>query len=431
VSDKIIPLELMYPDVLGAITGGARINMDALQLALGIFPRQAYLNQPVEVVLILQNMVDQPMQLKVALQLPTRDKKGNVTVIDTPKNMLSMGMQPGEVGVLRIPIVALPPTQPGSDLPVHVAVRYRTAKPGQQVRPPTGGVPPSVLSVSPFKMQVLREIKFIARPWHESNDILTVSFDVAPKKLPPPQQTLSARYETLWAQEEVAEERQLARNKMQDARRVATMLTRYSSYVPLMQTIDEIYTRRGLPLHPGEVKAIAKLLVYTLEDGLELEPGFSVEKSRWFQTLCRLLVSNPELERKDGGEIAVSYLLQPALYDAILLAFALIQHKVREDLGDERERVNYANRFLIWFNGQGEPDLTYVYLPLVMGGVVINQIATRREDNPWIMLDELREASRGRARLVSGEASTIFRLMDQLLEEGEDELRRARIPRMR
>jgi hypothetical protein len=45
------------------------------------------------------------------------------------------------------------------------------------------------------------------------------------------------------------------------------------------------------------------------------------------------------------------------------------------------------------------------------------------------MLDELREAYRGRARLVTGEAVTIFRMMADLLDYAEDALRRSRVSR--
>ena len=122
------------------ITGGTRISMDKLQCALGIFPTQTYMNQPVEVILILQNMVDQPMQIKVGLQLPSQDKKGHPVVIDADKKTLTLSMRPGEVGVLRIPIIPLPPTQPGTGFPVRVAVRYRTPNEGHAVRPPAGVV---------------------------------------------------------------------------------------------------------------------------------------------------------------------------------------------------------------------------------------------------------------------------------------------------
>ena len=69
--DKNLQFEPLYPDVLGAIAGGLRVTFDdALQAAVGIFPHSAYLNQPVEVIVILQNMIDQNTDVKVALHLP-------------------------------------------------------------------------------------------------------------------------------------------------------------------------------------------------------------------------------------------------------------------------------------------------------------------------------------------------------------------------
>lgn len=430
MADGAHKLEPFYPDVLGAITGGTRISMDKLQCALGIFPRRTYINQPVEVVLILQSMVDQNMQVKVGIQLPTQDKKGNPVVLDVPKKLISLGMRPGEVGVLNIPLVPLPPTQPGTGFPVRVAVRFRAAAESTHyVRPPTGGAPSSVLSVSQFKLQALRDVEYSAHTWNQSAEIITSYFDVAPRRLPPTPLDLKARYESLWTHEEMAEERELVQARVQDAVYLSAGLTRASVYEPLVAAVDERFARRGLPLHPGEAKAIAKMMTYTLDEGLELEPGFNMQESRWFQTLCQVIAYNPEVEQMKKGELAVKYLFDSALFDAIILGFAVIQPKVRENLGDSAERINYANRVLTWLAGQIEPDLNYVYLPLVLGGVVVNQFVTLRGDNPWIMLDELREAYRGRVRLATGEAVTIFKMMGSLLDDAAEQLRRARIPR--
>jgi hypothetical protein len=422
-------IEPLYPDVLGAITGGTRINMDKLQCALGIFPRRVFINQPTEVVVILQNMVDQNMQIKVGLQLPNQDKKGDPVVIDAAKKTLSIGLRPGEVGVLRIPVVPLPPTQPGSQFPVRVAVRYRIPADGRAVRPPSGGAPPSVLSVSSVKMQELREVQYAAHTWNQSAEIITTYFDIAPKRVPLSDRDLNPRYESLWTQEDLAEEMELVQEKIEAARRVSVGLTRATVYKPLLRAVDDRFAERGMPLHPGEVKAIAKIMTYALDEGFNLEPGFNTEDSRWFQTLCQVLAHDEDLEDLEKGELAMKYLFDAALFDAILLGFAVAAPKVREDLGDTGERVNYANRILNWWAGQGEPDLSYVYLPLVLGGVVINLLVRNRDENPWVMIDELKEAVRGRARLVSGEATAIFTMMHELLNEATESLRRARILR--
>ena len=419
----------MYPDVLGAITGGARISMDKLQCALGVFPRRTYVNQPVEVILILQNMVDQNMQLKIGIQLPNQDRKGGPVVMDTPKKTVALGLRPGEVGVLRMPVIPLPPTQPGTGFPVRIAVRYRTPSEGRAVRPPTGGAPPTVLSVSAFKLQALQEVEFSAHTWNKSAEIMTTYFDIAPKRVPLSQQNLQARYESLWTHEEMEEERELVRARIPDAIRVSAGLTRSTVLRPIIHAVEERFADRGIPLHPGEALAIAKMITYTLDEGLELEPGFDVQESRWFQTLCQVLAHDPDLELADRGELAVRYLFEAALFDAIILGFSVIEPKVNEDLGDYSERVSYANRLLSWLAGEGEPDLVYAYLPLVMGGLVVNLFVTLKEDNPWEMLYDLREAYRGRIRLVSGEAAAVIKMMARLLDEAEDALKRSRIAR--
>lgn len=424
-----LKFEPMYPDVLGAITGGQRINMDQLQVALGVFPQRTFLNQPLEIILILQNMVDQPMQLKVGLQLPTEDKKGNPVIIDTPRKTLSLNLRPGEVGVLRTPIVPRPPTAPGTQFPVRVAVRYRMPKPGRAVRPASGGAPPSMLGVSSFKLQVLRDVAFSAHMWKDSPDILTTYFDIAPKVMPDLNPDLKPRYESLWTYEEMAGERQLVQAKIEDAQSVANGLTRGSVYRPLLNAVDERFAGRDLALHPGEVKAITKMLTYALDEGLDLEPGFSVENSRWFQTLCQVLAHDDTVGDWDRGTLAVRYLFEATMYDAILLAFSVIEPKVNEDLGSKEERISYANRVLSWYAGQGQADLSYAYLPLVMGGIAISEFVKIRDENPWIMVEELREALAGRSRLFTGEAVAIFKLTDLLLTKAEESLRRSRVPR--
>lgn len=424
-----IHFEPMYPDVLGAITGGNRINIKDLQCAVGVYPDRTFLNQPIEVVVILQNLVDQNMQIKVGVQVPKEDRKGNPIVVDIARKVLAVGLRPGEVGALHIPIVPRPPTKPSTHMPVRVAVRYRTPAPGKPVRPQTGGAPPSILGISSFKLQALRDVSFTAHTWGQSTDIITTYFDIAPKLMPALNQNLKARYESLWTHEEMETEREIVLSKVADAYRVANGLTRHSVYDALLEAVDERFADRDLPLHPGEAQAIAKIMTYTLDEGLTLEPGFELEESRWFQTLCQLLAYDENIEDVPRGMLVVDYLFEAVLYDAIMLAFGVIKPKVAEDLGNHAEQISYANRVLNWYIGQDQADLSYAYLPLVMGGIVVNLMATKPEDNPWYMIEYLNEALRGRARLFTGESVAIFKIIRKLLDDADDTLRRARVNR--
>lgn len=417
---------LMYPDVLGEITNGTRINMNQLQCALGIFPSQTFLNQPVEIVLMLQNMVDQMMQVKIAIQVPKEDKQGRPVVIEVPKRMVTVGLRPGEVGVVRTPLLPKPPTVGGNRLPIRVAVRYRTARPGQRVRPFTGGPPPSILSISTVKLQVLRDVKFTAETWQGSNEILTTYIDVANRVMPEIPMDLQARYESLWTHEEMDFDFEMTDDRIIAARRVANGFTRTAVYHRLLEAVEDRFAMRGMPLHPGESIAIAKMMTYTVDEGLELEPGFDLVESQWFKTLCQVLAYDENLEDIDKGDMVVDYLFEAALFDAIMLGFGVIEPRVTEDLGDTAERRNYAYQVLNWYSGQGDPDPSYIYLPMAMGAILINELANVKPDNPWTMLKLLREALRGRKRLFSGEG--VFRMTEGLLRVGEETLRRSRIP---
>lgn len=420
----------MYPDVLGAVTGGPRIYLDKLQVAVGLSPQQAYVNQPFEAVIVLQNMVDQNMQVKIGLQLPKTDRKGDPVIIEAAKSTVTLGLTPGEVGVLRIPIVAHPPTQPGKGFPVRVAIRYRTPEPGVAVRPPGGGAPPSVLTISPFKLQVLREIEFTSHTWNESAEIITSYFDVVPKRIALAEVDLKPHYETLWVQEHMPKEVELARARLPEARRLAAAAEFPSSYPWFVTAVEERFAAREMPLHPAEAIAIAKMMAYTTDEAPTYETKWDTEATRWFHTVCQVLAHDERMLEVDRNELLATFVFDAVLYDAVLLAFQIIKTRVKEDLGDLNEQVSYATRAVAWAAGFGAPDLNYIYLPLVMGGIAVNRMVKISSlENPWEMLDGLREATRGRMRLVKGETVVVFNMLNELLEEAEKLLRYQRVPR--
>ncbi len=418
----------LYPDVLGAIAGGARLDQGELQAAVGVFPRSAYYNQPIEVIVILQNMLDRPIEVRVLLTIPSKDEEGAPVKMGVEQNDIRQILQGGEVGALRIPVVPLMPTRANPAFPIAISIRSRS-KGGNRVRPPTGAAPPSVLAVSPFKVQALREVGFIDPTKKENirGEHLLLRFELASKQMPPQLTPLKPTYEALWTQAQMREERQHLVEKMDQARLVAVSFTRREIYEPLLRSTDEIFADRGIPLHPGEAKAIAKLLTYTFSDRSDTEPGYRIEDQRWFQALTQALAADEKIARWSGGDIVGRYLYESVVYDAVLLGFSLIRPKVRTNLGDKTERIDYANKIVSWLAGQIDPDLTYVYLPLILGGVTVNYLVTGMGDDPWSIIAELHEAYRGRIRLVQGSTQEIFDMLDRLLTLAEDDLKRSRI----
>jgi len=321
--------------------------------------------------------------------------------------------------LMRIPITAHPPTPPGKGYPVQVAVRYIAPKDPIRLRPPAGGPPPSVLSISPFRLQVMKEIDFITKQ-SSNKDVTTVTFDLAPKRLPKPDaDALAPKYETLWSSEEMEKEEELARERIHEARRIALGLGHATSYWELLDAVDERFAARDMPLHPGEISAIAKIMAYTVDEAPELETQISVESSHWFRTLCQVLAHDETLHEIPRGELLANHVFDAILFDAIGMGFHVLQPKTKEKLGNSQERLNYANRVMTWFAGYGEPDLTYIYLPLVLAGLVVYRIVTLDvRENPWILVDQLREAMAGRKALSGSEETTVvFKILEDLLDE--------------
>lgn len=408
---------ITYPDVLGAIAGQARSSTGHVQYAVGIFPRQAFINQPIEVLVVLQNMIDKEAAVRVTLNLPDADKKGNPAIMEAAKRQLDLKLKGGEVGVVHIPIVALPPTKAGADYPVGVKVQSKVPRQYAVVRPPDGGPPPSVVSVSPFRIQVFKDVSFAAPVADGSDSVVT--FNLAPKRLPSNAEESAATYERLWNVQLLPEEEKLATAQIRDAKRIALSDDSPTAYWALLEQTENRFAEVGMPLHPGEAQAIAKMLAYVVDEVPALERDtYQPEAHRWFGTLCQVLASDEKLQQMPRGELLATYVYDALVYDAIFTAFRLLKDRVNEDLGDDNEQHNFAETVLAFLAGYRQPDLNYVYLPLVMGGVVVNHLVRLdvRQDLA-AFLEEVHEAYKGRIRLVSGDAVAVFDILSGLIDQ--------------
>ncbi|MFW5690959.1 MAG: hypothetical protein ACOCXZ_00545 [Chloroflexota bacterium] len=422
--------EPIYPDVLRAVSNRPRINMDLVECMVGIYPRMAYINQPIELVVILQSMIDQPLPVKIAIRPPTIDRDGNVVILDMARDQVTFTMKPGEVGVLRIPLMARPPTRPNKNLPIKVAIRYKPVPEANRVRPPGGGVPPSVLSVSPFKVQALQSMDYVDHKWDESAEFITVNLDLAPKNFPGNPEVPSPRYEPLWTQSEAEQDLELARARFDEAVDLAKPGARDTLFPALLEVVEERFAQHSMVLHPGEAAAIAKMMAYTVEDAPEREQVVVLESTRWFRALCQVLATDESLLEKPRHEIISRYIFADVMHDAILMAFHVLDSLVDEDLGSAQERQNYANRLMKWLAGSGEADLAYVYLPLVLGGVAMAWSVGRNwGGSPWYFYDQMLEAYNGRLRLATDATGPVFDMLGYLLTRYADKLRYQRIER--
>jgi hypothetical protein len=317
------------------------------------------------------------------------------------------------------------PTRPagGYTIAVHIAVQ----KPDSflRVRPIMGGPKPSLVAISPFRVAVLREVKFGAQL--ESLNQLRVAFDVLPGRFPARSEQAQLRYEPLWTVSEMSEKEDQAKAMASEALSFSKTFTRMTVAKPLLECTKTLYGDAGMPLHPAEAVFISKALVYVLEDGLDLEPGFSRTEGAWFKRLCQLMAEDRSLI--DDIDTLIDRLYTAVLQDAVLVGFKMVSHDTRADFGDGLEQADYALRLVSLLESGSGVGLEHIYVPLVMAGTMLHGRLVLPNEKQWHNLDELKEARNGRISLADAAFGEVFNLLNTLIERAERLLKETRVPR--
>ncbi len=415
---------LDFPDVLGTITGGSRLNVDLVQCAFGIYPASTALGQPFEALVLLQNTCDRPLQMNVSVQLPRKDSNGNRMSVITSKDEILTTLQGGETGLLHIPVVPHLPTQPSENNKLGVRFQVRgIPKTYRVVRHVHGGRPASALNMSPFRLNILREVGFTAQS-SEPNTLID-TFSVIPghvENVPYGE----IRYESLWSVKELPTEQARYSALALQAERFVGTLSRMQIFEPLAIFTEQRFAHVGLPLHPGEIVYITKILTYVMEDGLELEDGFKLTDGRWFQRLVGVI--NDQYITGDHDRL-VGFLYTAAIHDAVRLGLSVVERTTHKKFGTGDEHTIYANEVVAALEGSIPVDLGHVYLPLILAGVLLNAQVRGPRENLWTSVAQLREAWRGRQRLADSTFEPVSEMLTTFLYDAEEFLQRSRIPR--
>jgi hypothetical protein len=410
---------------LGQLSDERLTISDLLQCALGVFPSVTALDRPVEALVLLQNMTNRPLAVRLLIKTAVRDAAGQPALFFTPRPRLALTLPAVECGMVHIPVIPQAPTRPGTGYPLAVAVEVTAPDRYQVIRPPSGGPPPSLLTLSPTRLAVLRDIPFSARQVGPQQ--LGATLDVYPGRLPPLQEPPQPRYEALWTLKDFHQEEQQVAESCDEAFKVARALSPALLYVPLLEHTNAVFGEAGMPLHPAEALFIVRVLMYVLQEGLDLEQGFSREKSAWFKRLCRLLATDPDAAHDIDRLISLLY--SAAVYDATMLGFWVVSSFTNADFGDQAERADYATRLIAALEGRAPLRLEHVYVPLVLAGVALHGRVLLPGEKPWQSLIQLAHARDGRIDLAGATFDEVFDLLNVLIDKARRLLTDLRIPR--
>lgn len=415
----------MYPDILGTLSDERLTVNEVLQCALGIFPATTAIDQPFEVLLLLQNLTNQPLPVQVAVRTASRDAEGNLANFFTPKPRIALKLGIAECGLLHIPVTPQLPTRPANGFPLGVLIGVQKPETFLQVRPATGSAQPGTVALSPFRVTVLREVKFAAQT--AAPNQIQASFDVLPGRFPPRPDQAQPRYEALWTMRDLGEKEEQAKAMAGEALSFAKTLSRTIIAAPLMEHTKAVFGDAGLPLQPAEVVFFAKPLIYVMEDGLDLEQGFSLAGGAWFKRLCHLMLDDREVINDLDRLIPLLY--TAVVQDAAQVGFNMVVHDTGADFGDKHELADYAFKMVAALDGSTPLGLEHIYVPLAMAGLILHGRLVLPNEKQWANLDGFKEARDGRKKQADASFSEVFDILNTLIERAERLLRETRVPR--
>lgn len=404
------------PDLLGAITSGERVNMDVVQVALGVRPRSTPAGRPFDVIVLLQNAADIEVDVAVQMRFPDRDSKKTRNPFVYRQDRVLVGMHPAEVGYLVLPVNSNPRTAPGAGYKVTVELTVKRAgkdKP-RRVRDKEGGglfVETELPEVVQEQFWGLQQMVFSVE--RAGKAALSADFTVAKTEIGKVAD-LAPRWHTLWTMRDHVDEGVLVDRVRDRLEVLLPLIKRDTVYFPLLDAVQTHFRNAGYPLRAGEAVFIAKAMMVALEQSMpDLEEDAAGHYPEWFIRTCRILFEQPEIA-SNAGALLAGPVFQDLLRDAIHQSFMMVSTVTGDDCGGEAGQEAYRREIMNCLNGG--MDFAHAYLPLVMGGLIVNTRVTFDREQPLETVGLLDKALQLRAPEQTAENQPIFKQVENLID---------------
>jgi len=467
-----------YPDVIGALSGGKRYITEHVHLLAAVLPGVISAGRPFEGILVAQNMQDADVDVLVRVITPEKDLVGTRGQISTRQDRpLRIGLHAGEVGFVRIPCICTVQTAVGEGYQLQIEVTVEPPiKTSQRVRSAQGGSPfhdDTIPNDRKIRFRDLKPLTFSdnaapkpvggllgALSSKDNKVTLLAPFEVTKASinaLPLPQKP---EYFPLWLEADYdpnAEPINVARTlgdeipprtpsassadvaaskkfidpaisaqagtqPISTSNRVSKLMTstlhitpnmptldRSTVFFPLLKYLQECYERAEFKLWAGEAVMAAKLFTYILEQGTTPTPF------RWKFKL-REVLSAAGTEKISVEQLIIYELFTDLVKDAATFGFQLLSQATSENFGTPDEINDYTDRLAAALRGFGAPlDMVHAYLPLIAGGLALNEQVVMPKENPKDTLGVFRKALAQRASVKDETNTFIFETVETLL----------------
>ncbi len=399
-----------YPDLLGTITGGQRCNLGAAQVAVAARPRIVHAGRPFEVILLVQNCVEDEIDVTMMLHLPRLDAKKQRERFISKTHRLVVGVKGAEVGYIALPVTTLPDTAIADGYEIGVEIEVKPPAKSNHIRSSEGGGELNLDALSAETRSTVEALKLLSFSTAKQRlrNIIEVPVTVLSGSLGK-YTDFTPGWVSVCKLTDYNDTRLLL-HRYGPLVQVNTLpkLKRATMFKPLLDTTQTRFAEAGFSLKEAEATAIAKLMALILEyasprfnaHGGIAAGSFNVEAliardpfdfetpptlPYWFRSLIDTL-ERDERAASYPSQVIPRYLYLDLLRDAISLGFELVLESTGEDLGSEQDCDQYREQLVGMIEAKAGLDFSHAYLPLVMGGVLINDQFALGKENPADLL---------------------------------------------
>ncbi|MBI5667230.1 MAG: hypothetical protein HZC41_04410 [Chloroflexi bacterium] len=433
-----------YPDVLGYITGGDRLNVSVVQLALAVRPRVSRAGRPFEAILLLQNASDVDVDVTATLQIPETDAKKQKKRFIAKSERLVVGLRPAEMGYVVLPLSSLPDTAPSDSYKLGMGVDVKPLGKPRRIRQPEGGgavVLEYIADEAQGKINDLKRLTYSTSKRGLVGTVMEASFGIISGHIGQ-LADLKPGWVSLWKMSDYYKDERLLVDRYGDliVAKVLPQLKRLKLFTPLLQATQHRFQSGGYPLKPIEARFIAKLLVGVLEMAAPKEDTFdylgddslnvaellrqraasngnSVVLPSWCRGMLRAIDQNEQAAERPAHALATT-LFDELLRDAARHAFKMLKTSTGVELGSDRDVAAYVERLVADLR---KPDrklaFADAYLPLVTGGIILGDRVTMPEEKIGEALVEIASTLRERGAERNTDNELVFKLAEQVIDQ--------------
>jgi hypothetical protein len=406
-----------YPDILGYITNGPRCVVGTLQVAAAVRPKTVRAGRPFAVLVLVQNTADEPTEVTATLMLPELDAARKPKHFTSKTDHVTVKVGAAEVGYILLPAACAPETAPGESYKLGVAIEAKapTSTKVRRIRDATGGgsVVPEILTDEAMKrLADLKSVPFSATK-RMLRDVVDVPFAIAPPKAATaPVPDYKASWINLWALHQHQDIRLLLVRYADTLKtRVLPQFKRAGLVDPLREAVEARFKTANYELKPPEAALIAKLMALILEFATPrdtahgyiaagiysvaplLDKNWQTEKEpaplpQWCEGMLRILARD-ERAATQTVQLMTKVLFDPLLRDTIAYAFEEVTTATGDDLGTPEEMRQYGDDLVRLLAAKEGLHFNRVYMPLVLGGVLINDRLLVQLEKPGDLLGQM------------------------------------------